>query len=146
MMKALIQNELVINLSNTEYPPFEGMVWIDCPSDCQPGWVYINNQFIAPAQPKPTKKQELDNFNNCIQGFINTIAIKKGYIDGVSCLSYYTSNVKLWADDAKAFASWRDQIWQLTFVAIEPFDSGTGDLPDINIFIASLPQIVWPGV
>jgi len=43
-MKALIKNGVVQNLSDTEYPPFDGMEWVDCPDDCQPAWIYVDGQ------------------------------------------------------------------------------------------------------
>lgn len=87
---------------------------------------------------------ELKQFNLYIQWHIDQIAQARGYESGAVCVSYWVSSNQSWADDAKAFAPWRDQIWQLTFVAIEPFESGTGELPNIDDFIATLPQIVWP--
>jgi hypothetical protein len=143
-MKALIKDGVVQNLSDTEYPPFDDMIWVDCPDDCQPGWKYVDGEFIAPIQPTPTPEQQLELFNMSVQNYIDSVAIQRGYINGATCISYWISSNQSWVEDAKVFAPWRDQVWELAFVAIEPFESGTGELPDLNTFIASLPQIVWP--
>lgn len=144
-MQALINGNLVVNISDTEYPPFDGLIWVPCPDDCQPGWLYENNQFIPPIVPQPTNEQLLDNFTMSVNGFISITVEARGYSSISECASYFQSSVALWAQDAAIFIPWRDQVWELTFAAIEPFESGTGDLPDINVFIASLPPIVWPG-
>lgn len=143
-MKALILNNTVINLSNTEYPDLPGMFWIDCPDDCQPGWKYMNGKLIKPEEPKPTPKEQIDSFNNAIQYHIDSTAQSRGYANGALCVSYWISTVQSWSEDAKVFGPWRDQVWQLTLAAIEPFKSGVGELPNIDSFISLLPQIVWP--
>jgi hypothetical protein len=91
------------------------------------------------------KQDLIKQFNLFVQWHIDAVAQSRGYDSGAICVSYYVSSIATWQNDAKVFAPWRDQVWELTFVAIEPFEAGTGDLPDINVFIASLPPIVWPG-
>lgn len=143
-MQALINGNLVINISDTEYPPFDNLIWVPCPDDCQPGWLYENNQFIAPIVPQPTNEQLLSFFISEINEFISTTVEARGYNSISECASYFQSSVQLWSQDAEVFISWRDTVWQLTFVAIEPFEAGTASLPDVNNFIESLPLIVWP--
>lgn len=145
-MKALIKDGVVQNLSDTEYPPFDGMEWVDCPDDCQPAWAYIDGLFLAPviSEPVLSKQEQLDQFNNRIQNFIDAKAIEKGYQFGFACATYISSSNTQWAAEAQTFISWRDNVWSLTFEAIEPFELGTGELPNVDDFISSLPEIVWP--
>jgi len=146
-MKALIKNGIVQNLSDTKYPSgfvvFDGMEWVDCPDDCQPGWKYIDGQFIAPEQPKPTKEQQLKLFDMSIQNYIDGTAASKSYSNGVSCASYYSSSNTQWKAEANVFIAWRDRVWENFEIERIAIDAGA-DVPDTNAFIASLPQIVWP--
>lgn len=143
-MKALIFQNRVIQVEPVEFEVAPEMFWVECPEDCEPGWEFVDGQFIVPIPPKPTPEELLQNFTSGIQGYIDGIAMQRGYNNGNSCVSYWVSDVSQWSADAKVFTPWRDQVWQLTFVAIEPFESGTGQLPDLNDFISTLPQIVWP--
>lgn len=142
-MKALIKDGIVQNLSDTEYPQFDNMEWVDCPDDCQPAWKYIDGQFIAPEQPKPSKEEELKYFNSAMQIYIDSVAIQRGYQSGAVCVSYWISSNQSWADDAKAFAPWRDRVWELVQIENLAIDAG-GSIPDVNQFTTTLPQIVWP--
>lgn len=143
-MNALILQNDVVQVSETAFEVAPALIWVKCPNDCQAGWKYIDGQFIAPIIPQPTPEEQLYQFNEIVQNYIDEVAKLRGYINGAVCVSYWFSTVLIWSDDAKTFAPWRDNVWQLTFAAIEPFESGTGSLPDVNTFIDSLPKIVWP--
>lgn len=86
----------------------------------------------------------LQQFKLFVQWHVDSIAQARGYDSGATCVSYLNSSNAQWAAESSVFISWRDSIWLLTFQAIEPFESGTGELPSIQDFIASLPEIVWP--
>lgn len=144
-MKALIQNNIVINLSNTEYPEFENMVWVDCPDECQPAWTYIDGHFAPPVIPEPiyTKEELLNKFTLAMQEFINKTAIEKGYDSALSCASYLHSTNQKWQSESQVFIAWRDLIWEQIIMEYISIEAGA-DIPNVMIFINSLPKIVWP--
>lgn len=56
-MKALIspnENNLVTQVAQNQFPVAEPLYWIDCPQNVASGWVYINGEFLAPAQKIPS--------------------------------------------------------------------------------------------
>ena len=90
------------------------------------------------------KQDLIKQFNLVVQRHIDVSAQSRGYDDGAICVKYSGLSIAVWLiDDAKVFAPWCDEVWELTFEAIKPFEFGTCDLPDINVFIASLPLINW---
>ena len=48
-MKALVFNNLVIDVQETEFPVHESMTWVDCTQDVR-GWSYTNGVFTPPQQ------------------------------------------------------------------------------------------------
>lgn len=57
-MKALISpqenNRIVeVKANNRTFPIAEPLYWIDCPSNCNTNWTYVNGQFVEPVQPLP---------------------------------------------------------------------------------------------
>ena len=54
-MKALIQNNLVIDTAEVAFEVHPSLVWVDAVEGCVAGWTYENGQFIAPpSQPERT--------------------------------------------------------------------------------------------
>ena len=144
-MKALIKDGVVQNLSDTEYPPFDNMEWVDCPNDCQPQWNYSDGHFSPPVIPLPiyTKEELLSRFTLAVQAFVNKTAIEKGYDSGLSCASYFASSNIQWKAEAGVFIAWRDAVWERFEIESIAINAGA-NVPDSIEFIASLPQIVWP--
>lgn len=84
------------------------------------------------------------NIDTKVSALLNSTAQSRGYSDSQSIVGYVNSTNTQWQAEAKAFIAWRDEVWALTFAAIELFESETGELPSIDDFIASLPEIAWP--
>jgi hypothetical protein len=53
-MKALIKDNLVVDVCETEFEVHPSLVWVDAVNDCVVGWTYENGQFTAPIQPQLT--------------------------------------------------------------------------------------------
>lgn len=51
MMKALIQNGRVVQVSNTSFEVHESFQWVDATENCEAGWSYKDGVFTAPPQP-----------------------------------------------------------------------------------------------
>jgi hypothetical protein len=56
-MKALIKDNLVVDVCETEFEVHPSLVWVDAAEGCVVGWTYENGQFIAPIQPQITYSQ-----------------------------------------------------------------------------------------
>ena len=53
-MKALIQNNEVVDISESEFPVHESFTWMDCSDECKPGWLLENEVLTAPIIVEPT--------------------------------------------------------------------------------------------
>ena len=53
-MKALILNNMVVDVSETEFPVSSEMSWMDCPNDCEISWILKDG--VLSAQPDPPAK------------------------------------------------------------------------------------------
>lgn len=47
-MKALIVNNEVVQVSEVEFEVHSDCSWVDCPPNCNNGWLYKNGEFIEP--------------------------------------------------------------------------------------------------
>lgn len=60
MKKALIiENNMVSQVSNEEFPVASPYYWVDCPDDVKAGYTYDNNNFVPP-QNTITAEQNSD--------------------------------------------------------------------------------------
>jgi hypothetical protein len=49
-MKALILNDLVIDVADTEFEVHESMTWMDAPTECEAGWEVVAGKLQAIAE------------------------------------------------------------------------------------------------
>jgi len=94
--------------------------------------------------PQPTIQQIIVSLEAAVQTYIDSIAQKKGYDNGVSCASYSTSTNVTFAADAKTFIAWRDSVWT-TCQTIENTDltAVPPTVPTSTAVIAALPVAPW---
>ena len=71
---------------------------------------------------------------------MNYTAKSKGYDNSYSLVGYVNSSNATWKAEADVFVNWRDSVWEAVFIEYSAIDSG-GNIPDEDVFIASLPQI-----
>ena len=57
-MKALILNNKVVDVVDTEFEVPPTMTWMDCTSECKIGWTLEGTVLIAPIEIPPTYAQE----------------------------------------------------------------------------------------
>ena len=68
-MRALILNNEIIDVVETEFKVHPSLTWIDCPDDCTRQWSLVNNIPTAPAPEVDTltyaekRKIEYDQLN-----------------------------------------------------------------------------------
>lgn len=57
-MLALIHNTRVVQVAPESFPVHPSMQWLDCHAEVQPGWSYIDGEFVAPQlDPTPTLEE-----------------------------------------------------------------------------------------
>jgi hypothetical protein len=143
-MKALIFKEKVVQVEEIEFPVAKDLVWVDCPNDCVPGWIYENGAVHAPIIPQKSIEDILNEYRGEIESFMNSVAYERGYQTALSCISYLNSSVDLWASEAKAFLSWRDSVWSYILGEIEKLRNGQREVISFDDFSKEFPTIGWP--
>jgi hypothetical protein len=58
-MKALILNNQIVDVSETEFEVHESMTWVDCPDECDTTWSYTDGVFSEPEAPAPLTYSQL---------------------------------------------------------------------------------------
>lgn len=79
-----------------------------------------------------------------IQYLIDQTAKAKQYENAVSCASYASSTIETWKLEADTFIAWRDSVWAYAYEQLAIYSGNEEPLPNVEQFMASLPQIQWP--
>ena len=58
-MKALILKNKVVQVENDSFPVHKDFTWMDCPNNCEPGWVLDNGQLRAQVIPEPSIDEKI---------------------------------------------------------------------------------------
>jgi hypothetical protein len=95
--------------------------------------------IIRPA-PAPTAS----DFQAAIQAHVDAVAVSKLYNDGNAMASYANSTVEQWADEARAFIAWRDEVWTYAYGELDKVMAGLRGIPTLDEFVAELPSVEWP--
>lgn len=88
----------------------------------------------------------LSDYQDAIDGLMETVAQARGYKSEASILSYTLSANPTWAAEAQAFATWRDAVWLAAFGLLAAVQSGEAEAPTVSEFLERLPAIKWPAV
>ncbi len=143
-MKALIYQEKVIQVQETEFEVAPELFWVDCPDDCVPGWTYMNGVLAPPVITPPDIPAILNEYNAGIQAYLNDVALQKGYESALYCLSYLNSTIPAWSEEAHTFLAWRDSVWIYVLGELPKFLNGDRPLIPLEQFITEFPVITWP--
>lgn len=138
-MKALIKNNKVVQVEEKVFPVHQDLTWLDCPDECQPGWIYENNQLIPP----PLEIFAKEDYARYLKNFIDTKAREKDYDDSVSCATYANSNNELWKQEALNFISWRDLCWEYAYNIQQQVETGAMQPPSMDEFLTNIPVLNW---
>lgn len=96
---------------------------------------------IIKIRPRPFSAQE---YHDAIQSMIDETARSKDFRDGAALASYFNSTVEPWADQAKAFVAWRDNVWQYVYPELSKVQAEERERPTIEDFLSELPRMIWP--
>jgi len=58
-MKALILDNIIVDVQESEFEVHESMIWVDCPNDCTTDWSYSDGVFSEPEAPAPLTYSQL---------------------------------------------------------------------------------------
>lgn len=90
-------------------------------------------------------KAFFDAFPLFLQNYIDSVAIARQYDNSFACISYINSTNVAWSNDAKAFNSWRDSVWNYVIAQQALIEAGSRPIPtDMTALLAELPVITWP--
>jgi hypothetical protein len=143
-MKALIQDNKIVQVSPQSFNTHPSLTWKDCPDNCTTDWNYENGSFIAPIPYEPSKEEKLKNYKNALQQHFNMVARQKDYASNEDCASFAGSTNVDWKEQAIAFINWRDDAWTYALNVLSQVESGAIDAPTIDEFINNLPSMIWP--
>jgi len=59
-MKALIFNDIVVDISQQEFEVHSSLTWVDCPDDVEIGFVYDGSSFSAKSEPSLSAEEKLN--------------------------------------------------------------------------------------
>ncbi len=65
------------------------------------------------------KRRTAADFDTLTQAHIDAVAQSMGYRNGDAVASFAVSKVEAWADEARRFCDWRDQVWLAAFAALD---------------------------
>lgn len=97
-----------------------------------------------PEPEPPTEEQIIASFRLAIQGHVDGTARSRNYDSGTSLASYVASTNPAWAAEAQAFVAWRDAVWTYAYAELDKVTSGQREAPEVEDFVAELPEMVWP--
>jgi hypothetical protein len=73
-MKALIKENLVVDVCEKEFEVHPSLVWVNAAENCATGWTYENGQFTPPIQPQLTysdyRRMEYPPITDYIDGVV----------------------------------------------------------------------------
>jgi hypothetical protein len=128
-------------IAETMPAPLEGFEIVEGPEGTVVLMTYEGGVFGPAPSPAPPSVAE---YQAAIQATIDEAAISKQFNDGVTLASYVTSTIAAWADQAKAFVAWRDEIWTYVYAQLALVQAGTRAQPTVAGFLSELPAITWP--
>ncbi len=101
-------------------------------------WRYEGGKFKAPLPYQPTQLDIVKEFESKIQSHLDETARSKGY-DNIMTACSYAGAPNPFENEAKAFITWRGEVWAYAFAELVKVQEGRRQVPDLEEFIAELP-------
>lgn len=99
-------------------------------------------QGFSAEAPAPTDEEHRKALLAAVQGHLDAFASSRGYDNALSCASYAGSSNPTYAAEAASLIAQRDQLWATAHTLLDATAVGE-TLPQAEVFIAALPQLVW---
>lgn len=136
----------LINLENkvleVREQPFEvhsDFKWIECGQECQRDWVYMDNILKPPYIKDLTNEEIFEKLSFAVKEHLNLKARELHYDSELHCTSYANSTNIAWMNESRKFIQWRDSVWLYFYSEIALIQSGTIQMPTVDLFIEGLP-------
>jgi hypothetical protein len=144
-MKALIRDNIVVQVSEEEFQIPEPFFWVDCPDDCRHGWHYDpeTGTVYAPKAPEDTKAERIYKINQAISDLLRGKAVEKGYDDAPTVVTYLHSTTEEWRLEAEKFVVFRDACWNYCIPIIDKIEQGFSPMPAVEEVLSNAPTIEW---
>lgn len=97
-------------------------------------------ELEAISAPPPT----ITDYEKAIQNLVDSTAMERLFVDGVSLASYVASTKPKWAAEAHAFVAWRDYVWTYAYGELAKVQAGHRPQPTVEQFITEITPIAWP--
>ena len=82
-------------------------------------------------------------YTKAVDELLLKTARSRGYDSAYTCLSYLQSTDEKWRNEAVAFNSWRDSVWNKCHEVLNAVEAGKRVAPTVDELLAELPEIVW---
>ncbi len=145
-MYALILNGKVIQIAGSQFPVAPPLFWRDAPEGCEVGWDHDaeEDEISKPVIPPEPINTVVDRLRRMVNNHLNSVAIARGFEGKQDLLSYLSSEINKFLNDANAFNAFRDSVWQTANVILNDVQSEQRPRPTKDEFIGMLPVISWP--
>lgn len=143
-MKALIHNNTVVQLEESEFPVAGGLTWMDAPAGCAVGWILEGGELIQKPEHVKTTEEMITEMQHAVKEHLSLIARQKDYDNENSIMTYVDSGNTTWAAEAQSYSDWRDSVWVYVLEQLSLFESSSREIVTVDEFIAELPAITWP--
>lgn len=94
--------------------------------------------------PDPSNSMLQTEFEMAIEDLMDKKAKSKNYRNPNRLMLYTSSKKQKWKDEADAFISWRDDMFEYCYQEMEKIMLQQRDLPTVQEFLDELPEMVWP--
>lgn len=144
-MEALILNNRVVQITETQFPVAPPLFWHSAPEGAKIGWVYDpnENEIVEPIIPKESIPSLITKLRKTVNELFEQVARERGYEGKEDLLTYQTSGINLFLNDANTFNTWRDNVWLAANQILNQVQSEQLPRPSKDEFIAMLPTISW---
>ena len=142
-MKALVLDNKVIEIAESEFPVHSSLVWMDAPDGCQAGWILENGVLRAEVEPEPTEQEVLDEYKQAIKQLLYNKAQEKDYDSEQSIASYATSTNEDWKAEAQQFVQWRDTVYEYSLGVLSDVQAELIEPPTMHDFLKDVPDFNW---
>lgn len=140
-MKALILDSKVVEIQASPFPVAGALKWVDCPDDCQVGWVYDGSIVAAPVIPELSDREKLERFKDKVREVLSSQANEMGYDSVLSILSYQNSTNQKWKKESYSFLSWRDNVIDYAISVYNRVKDGSMSIPTLEEFENKMPKL-----
>lgn len=142
-MRALVFNNMVVQITDADFPVNPNLIWMDAPEGCEVGWQLVGGVLQAPPIEPLNPEKQIELYTDALKGLFNAKAKEKNYDDEISIVSYAQSSNEEWQLEAQQYIAWRDACWLYAIAIKTQIENDEISAPSVDDFINEAPQLVW---